>query len=62
MPRALIVVKRGESLNKEENANYCLDRLAKYKIPKSIEFIKSLSITAAGKTSKDELVKEYGAR
>lgn len=62
VPKALIVVKRGESLNKEEIVNYCLGRLAKYKVPKSIEFIKSIPKTPAGKISRSELISKYGGK
>lgn len=62
VPKALVVVERGESLKKEEIADYCIGKLAKYKIPKSIEFIKSMPRTPAGKISKNELVKKYGGK
>lgn len=62
VPKALIVVKRGKSLNKEEIVNHCLGKLAKYKIPKSMEFIKSIPRTPAGKISKNWLAKKYGGK
>lgn len=62
VPKALIVVKTGESLSKEEITNYCLSNLAKYKIPKFIEFVESIPKTPAGKVSREELVKKYGAK
>ncbi len=62
VPRALIVLKRGESLNEEEVINYCLGKLAKYKVPKSIEFVESIPKTPAGKVSREELIKKYGIK
>ena len=62
VPKALLVAKRSESLGKEEIVKYCMGKLAKYKIPKSIEFIKSIPRTSAGKISKNELVRKYGGK
>lgn len=62
VPKALIVLKRGESLSEEEVVNYCLSKMAKYKVPKSIEFVESIPKTPAGKVSRDELIKKYGGK
>lgn len=62
VPKALVVLKRGESLSKEEVIDYCLSNLAKYKVPKYVEFIESIPKTAAGKVLREKLVKKYGGK
>ena len=54
--KAFIVTKKGKEIVEEELIEVCKDSLAKYKIPKSFEFIDSLPISAAGKVLKRELV------
>lgn len=54
--KAYIVTKEGKEIVEEELIEVCKDTLAKYKIPKSFEFIDSLPISAAGKVLKRELV------
>jgi fatty-acyl-CoA synthase len=58
--RALVVVKPGHRLGQEEIIEFCQDKLAKYKIPKSVIFVDALPRTAAGKVLKRELRGEYG--
>jgi fatty-acyl-CoA synthase len=58
--RALVVVKPGHRLGQAEVLEFCQDKLAKYKIPKSIIFVDALPRTAAGKVLKRELREEYG--
>ncbi len=58
--RALIVVKEDLTLTGEELIEFCQDKLARYKIPKSVVFVDALPRTAAGKVLKRELRKEYG--
>jgi fatty-acyl-CoA synthase len=62
VPKALIVLKVGEYVSKEEIMNYCINKLAKYKVPRTIEFIKSVPKTPAGKISREELMRKYGSR
>ncbi len=49
---AWIVVEKGEKLNKREIVEFCQDKLAKYKIPKKVEFIDELPKSALGKVLK----------
>jgi fatty-acyl-CoA synthase len=58
--RALVVVKEGQELTEEEVIGFCQDRLARFKIPKSVLFVDALPRTAAGKVLKRELRKQYG--
>ncbi|RME80900.1 MAG: long-chain-fatty-acid--CoA ligase [Caldilineae bacterium] len=58
--RAIIVVKEGYSLTEQEVIDFCQDKLARYKIPKSVVFVDSLPRTAAGKVLKRVLREQYG--
>ena len=59
--RALIVLKEGQTATEREIIDFCQDKLARYKIPKSVVFMNSpLPRTAAGKVLKRELRKTYG--
>ena len=52
---ALVVVKAGASLTEQELIDFCQGKLARYKIPKQVRFLKELPRTAAGKVLKREL-------
>lgn len=58
--RALVVLKEGENLTEDEVIEFCMGRLARYKIPKSVVFVDSLPRNAAGKVLKRELRDVYG--
>jgi fatty-acyl-CoA synthase len=58
--RALVVVKEGHKLTKQEVVDFCQDKLAKFKIPKSVRFLDALPRTAAGKVLKRELRENAG--
>lgn len=45
----LYIVKRDQSLSKEEIIEYCKERLTKYKVPKFVEFRESLPKSNVGK-------------
>jgi long-chain acyl-CoA synthetase len=53
--KAFIVIKPGEVLTEEEVIEYCNQNLAKYKIPKLVEFIDELPKSAVGKILRKEL-------
>lgn len=55
--KAFVVLKSGHSLNEQDIIDYCRGNLAKYKIPKYVQFIEELPKTDAGKISKIELLK-----
>ena len=57
--KAIIVLKTGESLTEEQMIEYCQGKLARYKIPKSVNFMESLPRTAAGKVLKRELRAQF---
>tara|TARA_B100000212_G_scaffold203721_1_gene153760 strand:- start:2962 stop:3285 length:324 start_codon:yes stop_codon:yes gene_type:complete len=50
-----IVLKESNDLSEEEIIDHCLKNLAKFKIPKSIEFIDALPRNATGKVLKRTL-------
>lgn len=58
--RAVVVLKTGAELTEEEVVTYLKDRLATYKVPRSVIFVDDLPKTGAGKVSKKVLKEEYG--
>lgn len=52
---ACVVLKPGASVTEEELIAFMQDHLARYKVPKSVEFLTELPISAAGKILKREL-------
>jgi fatty-acyl-CoA synthase len=57
--KAIIVLKAGQKLTEAEVIEYCLGKLARFKIPKSAVFVDTLPRTAAGKVLKRELRAQY---
>ena len=57
---ALIVLEPEQSISEDELLEFCKEKLAKYKIPKRIVFVKDLPRTAAGKVRKTDLRATYG--
>ena len=53
--RAVISLKKGKVATEQEIRQFCLERMANYKVPKQIIFIDSLPKTATGKIRKQEL-------
>jgi fatty-acyl-CoA synthase len=53
---ACVVLKPGMSATQEEMIAFMQDHLARFKIPKSVEFLSELPISAAGKILKRELM------
>ncbi len=53
--KACVVLKPGASTTEEELLQFMAERLAKYKVPKSVSFMEALPISAAGKILKREL-------
>lgn len=54
--KAFIVIKPGQTLTPEEVSEFCSSRLAKFKIPKHIEWKEELPKGATGKILKKQLV------
>lgn len=58
-PIAIIVLKAGESITEEEIKEFCTGRMAKYKIPKAIDFVEALPRSLQGKVLKYQLRDNY---
>lgn len=55
MPKAVIVLKEGEKMDRLEIRRYCEERMAKYKVPRVIEFRAELPKSSGGKVLYREL-------
>jgi long-chain acyl-CoA synthetase len=53
--KAVVACKPGQSVTEQELIDYCKERLAAYKYPRSVEFRETLPKTATGKILKREL-------
>lgn len=53
--KAYVVLKPGEEATNEEIIAYCKENLAKYKVPKYVEFVNDLPKSAIGKILRKEL-------
>jgi long-chain acyl-CoA synthetase len=58
VPRAYVALKKGENIKEAELTRFLKERLASYKIPRTIEFRDSLPKTSTGKILKRALRKE----
>jgi len=53
--KAFVVLKPGQTLTQEEVIKHCGEKLAKYKVPRMVEFIGSLPKSGVGKILRKEL-------
>ena len=60
VPRAIVVLKPGETTAAEEIMEYCRDRLASFKRPRSVVFVNELPRNPMGKVLKRVLREQYG--
>jgi fatty-acyl-CoA synthase len=58
--RAVLVARPGETASEEEILAFCRERLARYKVPKSVVFVEALPKTGAGKVDKRALGEQFG--
>jgi len=58
---AVIVLKKGQRATKDEIMHFCKQYLARYKAPKSVEFVDSLPKNPQGKILKREIRDKYWA-
>ena len=56
---AFIVLKDGRKISAEDLINFCRERLADYKCPKSIHFVNEIPKGPTGKLLKRELAKKF---
>jgi acyl-CoA synthetase (AMP-forming)/AMP-acid ligase II len=59
-PRAVVVLKEGESATVEEIMEFCQSKLAGFKRPRSVVFVDSLPRNPMGKVLRRKLREEYG--
>lgn len=57
--KAIVVLREGATLTSEEVIEYCHGKIASYKKPKSVEFVKELPRNPSGKVLKVELREIY---
>jgi len=60
--KAYVVPADGETLSRSDVISYCRDKLAKYKVPRRVEFRKDLPKTMVGKILRRALKDEEAAR
>lgn len=60
--RAIVVVTAGHTLSEGDLLAFVRDRLARYKVPKSVVFVEALPKTGPGKIDRQQLVARYGNR
>jgi fatty-acyl-CoA synthase len=57
--KACVVLKPNQSATEDELLKFMTERLAKYKVPKSVSFMEALPISAAGKILKRDLREKF---
>jgi len=57
--KAIVVLKQGQRATEQEIIQFCKERVAHYKAPKSIDFIGALPRTGSGKIHKKNLRDKY---
>lgn len=57
--KAVLVSRKGSSVSESDILSHCREKIAGYKIPKSIDFVESLPKNAAGKVLRKELRAQY---
>src|SRR5262249_26896427 len=55
--KSFVVLKEGEEASQQEIIDFCLERLADFKCPRSIEFLKDIPKGPTGKLLKRELAR-----
>ena len=58
--KAIVVVKPGQMLSAEQVLDHCRENLARYKLPRYIEFVDALPRNATGKVHKPTLRQMFG--
>ncbi len=60
--KAIVVLKEGAVLRGEELIPFCRERLAAYKVPKTVDIVSSLPHTESGKVAKDKIKDTFRAQ
>jgi len=58
--RAVVQLKPGQEVSKEEIIEFCRERLAGYKIPRSVVFVPELPLSPVGKVLRAKIREMYG--
>ncbi len=58
-PKAVVVLKEGQTASEDEIIELCRRNLASYKKPASVDFVAALPMTASGKILKREVMEQY---
>jgi fatty-acyl-CoA synthase len=58
--KAVVVIESGQMASEEEIIDFCRERIARFKCPKSVDFVQALPKNPAGKILKRELRERYG--
>jgi fatty-acyl-CoA synthase len=61
VPKALVVLRPGQTATEAEVSDHCRNHLAGFKVPKSVEFFASLPKGGTGKILKKVLREPYWA-
>jgi fatty-acyl-CoA synthase len=59
VPKAMVVLKSGASASEKELIAFCRKNLARFKVPRYVEFVSELPKSGSGKILKEELRKIY---
>ncbi|MFP3976197.1 MAG: class I adenylate-forming enzyme family protein, partial [Dehalococcoidia bacterium] len=59
-PRAVVVLKKGQTATEEEIIDFCRDKLAGFKRPRSVVFVDELPKTSVGKVVRKNLREQHG--
>jgi len=59
-PKAVVVLKKGETATQDEIIEYCRDRLSGFKRPRTVVFVDELPRNQMGKILKKDLREKYG--
>jgi fatty-acyl-CoA synthase len=59
--RAIVVPRNGSTRDPETLLAYARERLARFKVPKSVVYVDTLPVTGAGKVDKKVLAEQYGS-
>jgi len=59
-PRAIVVLKQGQAATAEEIMEYCREKLASFKRPRSVVFVDALPRNPMGKVLRKALREQYG--
>lgn len=57
--KAVVVPKPGQTLTEQEIIGFCLERIARFRCPRSVAFVESLPKSLVGKVLKRELRKQF---